>query len=262
MPELPDVEIFRQYMNDTVLLKKIVNTEVLEPSLLEDVSPSQLVRRLTNACFIQTCRHGKYLFTQIHGGEWLILHFGMTGYLKYFKNEDVLPKHTRLLVHFDNNYGLAYVCQRKLGKIGWTARISDYIDKSNLGPDALSNKLNEEEFKNRIHGKRGTIKSRLMNQKIIAGLGNIYTDEILFHAGLHPKTRPDALNDDQRTILYRQMRSVLKTAIENKADPEQFPNDSLLLHRKNGETCPRCGGKIQKIKVIGRPTYYCEKHQS
>lgn len=262
MPELPDVEVFRQYLNATAMSKTITKTQVFEKNLLENVSAEQLARRLTRSKLEASRRHGKYLFIQTSAGGWLVLHFGMTGYLKYYKHTEDQPEHTRMLLHFDNGYSLAYVCQRKLGRIGWTAEIAGYLEKNELGPDALGETLDEDRFSRRIQGNRGTLKSRLMNQSILAGLGNIYTDEILYQAGLHPETALDALDDKQRSGLYSQMRSVLKMAIKKKADPGQFPNDSLLPRREEGAECPRCGGTIGKIRVGGRSTYYCRKHQS
>lgn len=262
MPELPDVEVFRRYLNVTALSKTISKTQVFETRLLEGVSAAKLARRLTGSQLEETRRHGKHLFARASGGGWLVLHFGMTGFLKYFKNDKDPPEHTRLLLHFDNAYSLAYVNQRKLGKIGWASEVSVYLEQNDLGPDALSDALGEDTFKERLRGNRGTLKSRLMNQSILAGLGNIYTDEILYQAGLHPETPLDALDDEMSSDLYRGMRSVLETAIEKQADPERLPRDSLLPHREDGAECPKCGGTIRKIKVGGRSTYYCETHQS
>ncbi|MBN2105182.1 Fpg/Nei family DNA glycosylase [bacterium] len=261
MPELPDVEVFRRYMNATALSKKIIKTQVFETDLLEDVSAAQLARRMTNSQFNQTKRHGKYLFARVSGGDWLILHFGMTGFLEYFKHTNGTPEHARMLLHFKNGFALAYICQRKLGKIGWTGDISEYLKIHDLGPDAFSDELDEENFKDLIHGNRGTIKSRLMNQSIIAGLGNIYTDEILFQAGVHPETSLDALKDEDQFGLFYQMKRILDLAIEKKVDPEMFPVDTLLPNREEGHQCPKCGGKIKKIKVGGRSAFFCEKHQ-
>ncbi|MEJ2633849.1 MAG: DNA-formamidopyrimidine glycosylase family protein [Calditrichia bacterium] len=261
MPELPDVEIYKIYMNSTSLHQKIENAEVLEPSLLGQVSSRSLQMRLKNREFEEVRRHGKYLFSKMDKNEWLILHFGMTGFLKYYKNEEQAPGHIRLLIHFDNGYHLAYDCQRKLGLIDLTANPKDFIEKKKLGIDPFGPDFNQSKFRELLNGRRGAIKSALMNQQIMAGIGNIYSDEILFHAGIHPASPVKKLKEADFEKIYREISTVLQTAIDCRVNPDNFPNDYLLPNRREKEDCPQCGGTIQKETISGRSAYFCSRHQ-
>lgn len=259
MPELPDVEVFRQYMDATSLHQRISGVEVENDRVLKGTSPSGLGRKLKGRQFKQTKRHGKHMFACVDEEFWIMFHFGMTGFLKYYKNSEERPEHTRVLFSFENGYHLAYDNQRMLGKVQIVDNAADYIRKYNLGSDALDLSLNA--FRQLIKGRRGAVKTTLMNQNIIAGIGNIYSDEILFQSKIHPKTQIKHLNENKIKILYEKMIEVLQTAIEKKADPDEFPDDYLIPHRDEKDTCPRCGGKIKKIKINNRGTYFCPKCQ-
>ena len=260
MPELPDVEVFKRYLEATVLQKTIIAVEVKSDRILEGVSPELLQKTLRNRQFQSTYRHGKHLLVALDQGLWLTLHFGMTGYLKYFKHLEKDPEHDRLLVSFDNGFHLAYVCQRKLGAVGLTDEVDNFIDEKELGPDALS--LDLEGFRQALQGTRGSIKSFLMNQKHVAGIGNVYSDEILFQSRLHPKSQVNKLNAAAVKRLFEAMQDVLEKAIEAQADPEQLPSSFILPHRTPDVTCPRCRGRVEKISVSGRSGYYCPECQA
>lgn len=259
MPELPDVEVFRQYFDSTSLNKTVTNVNVKNTKILEDVSVKTLEKRLTNRVFTETDRHGKNMFVHVDDKFWLLFHFGMTGELKYFRDMDEDPQHDRLLFTFDNGYHLAYDCQRMIGHVRLIDDKDKYIQQKELGPDALE--VNLSTFKDIIGSKRGGIKSALMDQNTIAGIGNEYSDEILFQVGLHPKKKVTDLGDDSLKEIYNAMIEVLHTAIDAQVDLSQFPDSYLLPHREKGGTCPLNGGKIQQIKVIGRTAYYCPDHQ-
>lgn len=194
------------------------------------------------------------------GGEGcLMLHFGMTGFVKYFQAEgDKAPEHAHLLLDFRDGYRMAYVNARKLGELGWAEDVASFVEGRGLGPDALE--VGYDELVGILEGRRGTLKGTLMNQELMAGLGNVYSDEILFRTGLHPRRTAGNLDEEAVKALYKDMRHVLEKAIQGRA--EDFPSDFLLPHRGVGSECPRCGGTIRKIKVSGRPTYFCEDHQN
>ncbi|MFO7867180.1 MAG: DNA-formamidopyrimidine glycosylase family protein [Candidatus Aminicenantes bacterium] len=259
MPELPDVEVFRQYMEATSLHKKITGVEVENERVLQDITPSGLGQKLKGRLFERTRRHGKHMFACADGEFWVMFHFGMTGFFKYFKNEEDKPPHARVLFHFDNGFCLAYDSQRMLGKIRIVEDAGDFIRQNELGQDALG--LSWDAFQNRMHGRRGTVKTALMNQSLMAGIGNIYSDEILFQTGIHPKTQMNNLNEGLLKKMHEHMQRVLKTAVDKKADPEEFPDDFLVPHRGSGNKCPRCGGEIKKVKVNNRGTYFCPQCQ-
>lgn len=261
MPELPDVEVFRQYMASTAFHKKISAATVFSKEMLESVSAPQLKKMLEGRTLESGLRHGKYLFTETSNGPWLVLHFGMTGFLKYFKDPDHQPSHTRLLLDFANGYHLAYDCQRKLGMMSLTDAPGDFIRKSQLGPDALDPDLDVDQFEQMVKGTSATIKSTLMNQNRIAGIGNIYSDEMLFQAGIHPGAKSQDLGKTEIKRLYGELKKVLQKAIEARADPNRFPDSFIIPHRRTDRVCPKCSGDIEKAKIGGRTAYYCPRCQ-
>lgn len=255
MPELPDVEVFRRYLDSTALHKRIASVEVHSQRVLEGVSEKRLKSTLEEASLEGTARHGKYLFARLDGGQELVLHFGMTGFLNYYKNPAERPEHERLRLRQENGYNLAYDNQRLLGRVLLTPDRDHFIRNHGLGPDALS--VNFEGFTSILQRGRGAIKSTLMNQKMLAGLGNVYTDEILFQARVHPKAPIGGLGEERLRSVYEQMRAVLEKSIEIQADPARMPESYLLPRRERDAACPRCGSRVRKIDISGRATYLC-----
>ena len=260
MPELPDVEGFRCYIESTSLHKTVEKVDVRSPEILKGASADALVRGLKGARLESTRRHGKYLFVRLDNGCWLLYHFGMTGRPKHFKDMSEDPRHDRLLISFTNRFHLAFDCQRKLGMVGLIENVDDFIRKKKLGPDALD--IDFVTFKKALQWRRGSIKSALMNQKIIAGIGNVYADEILFQAQIHPRTRPELLSKKRLRKLFDSMGKVLAIGIDHTVHSKEFPGSYLLSHRGEGETCPRCVSKIVRLKIAGRSAYYCPECQT
>lgn len=260
MPECPDVEIFKQYLDATSLHQKIKTVTVRNRKVLEGISPEKMQQALQGHCFESTVRHGKHLFIEIDDQTWLTLHFGMTGSLCYSKTDRKNESHDRIIFAFTNDYRLVYVCQRLLGRVGLIQSIDRFIESHELGPDALSIPL--EDFRRLFERGRGSVKTTLMNQELMAGLGNIYSDEILFQAGIHPDMSCSRLTDADVKNLHRNMKKVIKRAVERRADPEKFPRSYLLVHRRKGGTCPRCHHEIQTKKIAGRTAYFCPKCQT
>jgi formamidopyrimidine-DNA glycosylase len=258
MPELPEVEAFKQYMDATSLHQRIARVEVLSADLLKNVSAHTLSRRLKGCCFESTRRHGKHLFVRADD-VWLRLHFGMTGFLRYFKGKEKAPAHTRVLFVFEKDHRLAFDDQRKFGEVGLIEDADEYLKKRSLGPDALDFDLTK--FNKTIGNRRGAIKSTLMNQRIIAGIGNLYADEILFHAHVHPATRTERLAEKTKKRLFHATRHVLEKAIDYQSDANTMPDSWLLPHREKGEKCPRCGHRLKSSKIGGRTAWFCPYHQ-
>lgn len=255
MPELPDVEIYRRYLDATALRQTIDRVEVESPSVLENTNPQALGRNLKGKTFASTRRHGKYLFAKIDGGGWLTMHFGMTGKLQYFNGSEAAPAYTRCLFNFDNGFDLAYIAPRKLGRIFSADSVEQFAHDRKLGPDALD--LDLDSFRKLAEKSGSGAKSWLMNQSVMAGVGNVYSDETLFQARVHPNTPVKSLDDKTVRELHRAMIRVLKAAIEAEADPTKMPKSFLLPHRKSGEHCPRCGTGLEKIKAAGRSAWLC-----
>lgn len=258
MPELPDVEIMKQKAEPS-LHKKVKRAEVKDEAVLDN-APQTLRRHVKNHSFDKIKRIGKNIFVDIEDDQWLHMHFGMTGDLEFIENGDGQPKYTRAIFHFDDESKLCYISRRKFGSISVIESISSFLEEKELGSDAMS--MSKKEFTDTLQGKRGMIKTALMDQKTIAGIGNVYADEILYQCQIHPKTKIGDLNDDKLNDLYTKMKRIFKTAINNKADAKKMPNRYLITHRKEGKKCPDCEGEIERIKVGGRSTYFCPDCQT
>ncbi len=257
MPELPDVEVYRRYLGSTSLHKRIATVQVRSNKILGNLSPRKLRAALIGREFQSTARHGKQLFAQLDSNMWLALHFGMTGYLMYFKNVDKEPVYDRLLIGFVNGFHLGYYSQRLLGKVELVDNLGSVIAAKHLGPDALDPKFDFPAFKRVMARRKGIAKTALMNQHIIAGIGNIYADEILFQARVHPQARVNELDETALKTLLQKMKAVLRTAIACGADPARFPRNYLIPQRYKGGRCPRCGADLGRIKIGARGAYFC-----
>ncbi len=260
MPELPDVAGFRRYLDATSLHQRIASTSCRDARFVKGLSLQALQRRLKDAELAATRRWGKWLFAPLSTAGALVLHFGMTGALDYAAGDDE-PDHARLVLHFANGRRLAIISQRMIGQVSWTEDVDAFAADHDLGPDALDDGLDRSDFITRLRGRRGAVKPALMNQAVVAGIGNVYADEILFQAKLHPATAVDDLDDDRLGGLYTVMRRVLHTAARKGGDGERAPRRWLLRRRGAGETCPRCGGPLETVKVGGRTAWLCPRCQ-
>ena len=211
MPELPEVETFKQYLDSTSLHQRITGVEVRDAYVLKGVSARELARRLKGRRFENTHRHGKHLFVRADDELWLRLHFGMTGSLEYLKRDEETPKTARVLFNFANSGRLAFDDQRKFGEIELIEDVDEFLQTRRLGPDALEISLSQ--FKAIVGKHRGTLKAILLNQQLIAGIGNLYADEILFRACVHPATEAGGLSDKDLRRLFCATRCVLEKAI-------------------------------------------------
>lgn len=261
MPELPDVDVFRKGIESKSLGRTIRRIEVKDRHVLGGISAQRFRRSFTGRRLLSTRRHGKHLFVETDGPDYLVMHFGMTGEPVYLTDADETPRHARVIFHFEDGSGLVYNCQRRLGRLWLTGSPEKFIEQKHLGPDALT-ELDWEQFHEVLSSRRGTIKPALMQQELLAGIGNIYSDEILFQAKVHPQRRADDLDETTLRDLYRAMRQVLKTAIARNVQAERFPRSYLLRHRSDRGRCPRCGAALQKAKVSGRTAWFCSNCQS
>lgn len=255
MPELPDVEIFKRYLDATSLHQRIADVDVRNAYILKETSARELARELKGRRFESSRRHGKHLFVRAGDKLWLRLHFGMTGSLEYFRNDKRASRHARVIFIFANNHRLAFDDQRQFGQIGLLKDVDEFLKKRALGPDVLE--IGISQFKEILGKRRVAVKSILLNQKLIAGIGNIYADEILFYARMHPATETSHLSDKARTKLFHATRYILKKAIAAKADANQMPESWFLPHRGKGGKCPRCGRKLKSATIGGRTAWFC-----
>lgn len=254
MPELPDVEYLRRYAHDTALGREIDSTSLRDERLLRETSRQLVARRLKGARFDETARHGKHLFLTLSSGGALMLHFGMTGTLR-FRPDANEPDFSQLVIRFTDGSVLAYVNKRMLGRIAVVEHVDEYVREHELGPDALG--MSRDDLAEVVRGGRGAIKSTLMNQSRIAGLGNVYTDEILYQCGIDPRRPCADVTDEEITTLREQIESVCITAVRCQANPQRVPDSWLLPRREEGASCPGCEGEVVKVTVSGRSTYLC-----
>jgi formamidopyrimidine-DNA glycosylase len=265
MPELPDVELYKRYLDEHALHQTIGRVAVNDARILGEVPARAFIKRLTGNRFEQTRRHGKHLLVRLRRDGWLTLHFGMTGDLVYFRDEADDPRYDRVRFDFKGRGHLAYVNRRMLGRVGLADDADAFIRGEELGPDALDPAFDQAAFAQAIAGRRRDVKSVLMDQALIAGVGNIYADEILFQARLHPHTPVTSLDERHRAELFGQLKKVLERAIACGAGAEQslerLPEGYLLPHREKGGRCPRCGDPIATLKAAGRTSYYCPRCQ-
>jgi formamidopyrimidine-DNA glycosylase len=258
MPELPDVEVFRQSLEAKGLRRRIVGVSADTREILWRVAPQSLSRQLIGRRLVGTVRHGKWLFADTRDG-WLALHFGMTGSLQSFRDKADAPGYVRLQLDFADRTHLAFDDPRKFGRVSFIMDVSEFILQQHLGPDALS--VGWRQFRQLLASRRGGLKAALMDQGLLAGLGNLYVDEILFQARLHPLATISELNEATLRGLYRTMRGVLKSAIRSHVDARRMPRSWLLPRREKGGTCPRCGGKLQRLRIGQRTTVICPRCQ-
>lgn len=257
MPELPEVEIYCRYFASHALRQKITGVDIRDERILA-VRPEQLVRALKGREFTKVHRHGKHLFAQA-GKSWLHLHFGMSGDLAYYRDPDPAPRFARVVFDFPHHAHLAFEDMRLFGVVDLTPSPDHYIREHRLGPDPLE--LDLRSFRRIFQGRRGAIKALLMSQDVIAGIGNLYADEILYQTSIHPRRAVDHLTTKEVGAIFRNMRRILNEVIARKARFEDYPPRYLIHHREEGARCPRCGGTIRRTVVISRTTYFCGKHQ-
>ncbi|UFH55208.1 Fpg/Nei family DNA glycosylase [Spirosoma sp. KNUC1025] len=269
MPELPEVEIRRQYLETSSLNQPINYIEVEDKKLLT-TEYSSLLDALTGRQFTSTYRVGKNLFVLTDKPGIIVhMHFGMTGDLEYYHSSLDRPRFARIVFEFANGFNLGFLCPRKFERIGLIDSIDAFLLRKKIGPDALAISLTE--LRDRICRKKALIKSILLDQSVVAGLGNWIVDEVLFQAFIHPEQRGDTLTDSQYSQLHDAIYLVLETAIRFEATYRDFPNNFLIHVREWDDSpyddveahkfCPRCGTRIERIVVGGRTTFFCPEDQ-
>lgn len=256
MPELPSVEIFKKYFDKTSLHQLITNVNVISPEILVETSSRQMKKAMEGHEFTDSIRYGKYLFGKLDNDLFLTMHFGMTGYLHYDNQNS--SKYPRLLIKFSGGNYLAFDDARKFGKLGLTPDPDEFIESRGLGPDALE--VNFEDFQKLFKSRKGMIKPLLLNQNLLAGIGNLYADEILYQSGVHPLTHANSLDKQEWEQIFQNMKKVLQKAIECNDNIKSLPESYLLPHRHKCGKCPE-GEKLETIKVGGRTTFLCPHRQ-
>jgi len=261
VPELPDVEIFRRLAEKTCLGRLVSEVPVIDPGMVQGVSAANLRRHIEGKRVASCRRHGKVLFVEMEADGALVMHFGMNGSLRHLAPGEKVPAHTHFSLGFAEGDWLAYLNPRRIGGVRFAESTERFIADTNLGPDALDPAFDRASFAEALGNGRQAIKTVLMEQSRLAGIGNIYADEILFQARLHPGLAARTLDEAARGRLYEAMRHVFETAVAAGAGAETFteklPKDFLIPHRRPGGHCPHCGTALRTLKLGGRTGYCC-----
>lgn len=273
MPELPEVEVVRRDLEREVVGRKIKSTEVTGMRTIRRYRQrKQFTSALDGRKIVGVDRRGKYLLLRLDGGDVLIVHLGMSGQLLRAKTARVpLPKHTHVVITFTQGGQLRFVDPRTFGEM-FVADVDglDEVDElSHLGIDPLETAMSWEYFGELVAQRHAKLKAALMDQKFMAGIGNIYSDEILWGAGLRWDRMSDELTPEEVRRLYRSVVEVLQEAVKHRGSSladEQYVDlfgekggyqDHHAVYAREGEMCPRCRHAIERTRVGGRSTFYC-----
>jgi formamidopyrimidine-DNA glycosylase len=256
MPELPDVEGFRRVLAEGAG-RRIDSVETIDRSLLRNTTPQGLGRALNGKRLREPLRHGKWLVAPA-GEARILMHFGMTGLLEWGSAGDDRHPHDRI-VFICGGSELRYRNMRKFGGV-WLARDErEYRDATGaLGPDAQS--LRREEFDELLRHRRGEVKAALMDQRWIAGVGNLLSDEVLWRARVNPRARASSLSARRREALWDALRSSLRESIPRGRVPHG-PKWLTRVRDEREPACPRCGRRLRKETVAGRTACWCPRCQ-
>jgi formamidopyrimidine-DNA glycosylase len=277
VPELPEVETVRRGLNDLTLDRKIEGGEVrLARSLAYPISSQDFLEGVQGNAIAQWQRRGKYLLAKFQGDRgWLGVHLRMTGQLLWVDRDQPLAKHARIRLFFPENRELRFVDTRTFGRMWWIegdrnpAEIITGLQK--LGPEPLSEKFTPSVLAARLSKTQRPIKTALLDQTIVAGLGNIYADEALFRSNIRPDAIASHLTRSQLERLHAAIRNVLQTSIDKGGTTiSDFLNPLGVngnyggvawVYRRTNEPCRLCNTPIERIKLGGRSTHFCPQCQ-
>ncbi|OAV45396.1 Fpg/Nei family DNA glycosylase [Lewinella sp. 4G2] len=260
MPELPEVHNFKQYFDAAATGQTIREVVVHDDKIIRNMPGQAFADACAGKTIKDSLRRGKYLFANLTSGEAILLHFGMTGDLNLYQEEADRGRFERFAFHFTDGNILGFDDPRKFARILFLKDRDEYIREVKLGPDALD--LEEQYFLDQISGRKTTLKGFLLNQSVVAGLGNLYVDEICYRCKLHPGQKVDKLTKKNKLAIYQQILDVMRYATENAPYYHDYP-ENWFWHtwRKEGQLDPETGGEVKIIKVAGRTTYFVEGRQ-
>jgi len=270
MPELPEVETIRQGLLENVKGRRIERIEIRLIKPLKGTSKEEFLRRVEGARIEGIRRRAKILIIDLSGLDSLLIHLKLTGRLLYLPLKEEITRHTHLIFYLDNQMTLRFWDMRQFGYLRVVAKeeIFSLPEMSALGPEPLDQDFTLDEFKRLIKGKRrGNLKPLLMDQTFIAGLGNLYADEICYLARVRPDRDVSTLSEQEISALYNQMRQILSDAIKQGGSSVDVYRDlygqpgryhfQLKVYGRMGEKCFSCGRRIQRVKLGGRSAHFC-----
>jgi formamidopyrimidine-DNA glycosylase len=271
MPELPEVETIRRQLAPNLEGRTVLHAEILDPRWTRPDEPASVEEALQDARIVRVRRSGKYLIWELSGDRHLLIHLRMTGALLLDPTVD--PPHTRARLQLDGGHRLVYVDPRRFGTVHLlrSAAARDAYLALRLGVEPMTPEFTGAHLRRLARGRTAPVKAFLLDQRRIAGVGNIYADEALFRARIHPLRPAGRLTAADWERLRTSIEDALLAGIEAKgASIDDFRHvdgargsfqDRFLAHRRTGEPCASCGRPIRKIVVGGRGTYVCEHCQ-
>ena len=273
MPELPEVETIRAGLERRVSGSRIVKAELLWPGCVATPTPDEFVAEIAGRTIERAGRRGKFLVLDLDRGAALTVHLRMTGRLRIPSQDEIRSSHLRAALTLDRGDELWFEDQRKFGRLYLTRNESELAALlAKLGPEPLEAAFTRNALAELLARRRAQLKPLLLNQSFIAGLGNIYVDETLFRARLHPLRRSDTLTEAETSALHEAIVYALQQGIANRGTTLSDYRDAsgasganrerLQVFRREGMPCPRCGAPIEKIRVAQRGTHLCSTCQS
>ena len=273
MPELPEVETVVRGLREPLVGRRIVGVRFGKTDFIDD--PIALGERLPGSKIARVERLGKFISLAMQPLEsaqseyYFFIHLGMTGQLMSRSPYEPVAAHTHAFVELDDGRELRYTDIRRFGRMLLVAESEKEKFHGQLGRDPLE--ISEKEFVAEFSGRHSQVKALLLNQSVLRGMGNIYTDEALWRAKIHPARLGSSLKPEQLKAIYKAMRHVLNTAIRMRGssisdylDAEGLPGGYQSRHRvygRDGKPCPRCKTAVRRIVVAGRGTYFCPQCQ-
>jgi len=269
MPELPEVETFVRALRKPLVGRTITGARNDWPRHIALPAPDELRRRITGRRIEAIDRRAKYLVFSLSDDETLIIHLKMTGHLSVVSAGTPPDKYAHTVFELDDGRELRFRDPRKFGRV-YLVRNPAYV-LSLLGPEPLGVDFTAEALAARLAGRKRVLKPLLLDQTFIAGIGNIYADEALFHAGIRPTRRSDTLTENETAALHAAIQKVLTMGIEREG--ASFSNyvkadggmgdmqNELAVFRRTGQACYTCGTPIERIVLGGRSTHYCPNCQ-
>lgn len=281
MPELPEVETVRRELQRKIKDKKIKDVVIERADqIIQKPSPQQFITQLKGKRIIDLNRRGKYIILCLDSGEKLVIHLGMTGIIIYpydcmaIQDKGINPKHNHLSLIFNDHTQLVFNDVRRFGKLYLISNLEEVESIDKLGIEPLEDNFTLEAFQKILSlKKKCKIKSFLMNQTCITGLGNIYANEVLFRSNIHPLRSIISLTKEEIEKLYQEIRTVLIAAVKcggSTVADEAFRNTDgekggfvhkIQVYARQGEPCKKCGHPIEVIRIEGRSSFICPQCQ-
>jgi formamidopyrimidine-DNA glycosylase len=271
MPELPEVETVARELRPLLQGREFASASVLWPRTIAAPEPESFATRLAGQRVIDISRRGKYIMMALASGETLIVHLRMTGRLSVVPpgSPELDATHVRAILYLTGGEALIFNDARKFGRIWLVSDADSVVGK--LGPEPLAWDFTPELLAARLRSRRSSLKASLLDQTLIAGVGNIYADEALHLAGLHPLRTGDSLSDEEAARLHAAIRRVLADAIGVRGTTlrdyrppygmEGAYQERLQVYQQTDRPCPRCGAPIRRIRVTQRSTHFCPRCQ-